>query len=207
MVTDTSVCIAGTPVSSGGGSVSWQVTYNGASWMPAGGAAASTDLAPLRTHQMTTSRNNQTLNASCDTGYAVTEWDFGMNHQFSAPTLTIGANCAQGQKLIVEILQDADTGVTPTLTTATGYTLIWQATGGVQPSLTAVPNARDGLKFQLNTYPSGNNLILWAWLPNTAPIYAASGMCPSGEYVTPTTTPGVICAIPTTTPGVICATR
>ena len=40
-VTDATACAAGTAVSVGGGSTKCQVTYNGTSWMPAGGATAS----------------------------------------------------------------------------------------------------------------------------------------------------------------------
>jgi hypothetical protein len=118
-----------------------------------------------------------------------------MNYQYATPTITIGANCAQGQQLIVDIIQDSVRGVTPTLTAAPGYTIAWQATGGTQPAITAVPNAQDGFRFQLSTYPAGNNLILWTWLPNTAPTYAVSGTCPVGQFVTATMTTGVVCAM------------
>jgi hypothetical protein len=195
-VTDAPACKAGIAVSSGGGSVNCQLTYNGASWMPAGGAVPSQGLAQLPTHQLTTSGNGQAMSATCDIGYPLTEWDFAMNSQFTPPTITIGGNCAQGQQLIVDVIQDTNRGITPTLVAASGYAINWQATGGTQPTITALPTAQDGLRFQLSTYPSGNNLILWAWLPNTAPIYAASGTCPAGQFVTATTTSGVICAAP-----------
>jgi hypothetical protein len=197
-VTNAHACIAGIAVSAGGGSVNCQLTYNGTSWMPAGGATTSENLPQLPMHQVTTSKYSQAVSATCDVGYPRTEWDFVMGHPLPAPpigpTITIGGNCAQGQELIVDILQDSTGGVTPTFTAASGYTLNWQATGGTQPTITTAPNAQDGLKFQLSTYPSGNNLILWAWLPNTAPNYIAPGSCPAGQFVTATTTNGVICA-------------
>jgi hypothetical protein len=192
-VTDAPACIAGIAVSAGGGSLNCQLTYNGASWMPAGGAVLSQGLAQLLTHQVTTSSNGQALSAKCDSRYPLTEWDFAINHQFTPPTITIGGNCAQEQQLIIDILQDSVGGITPMLKPASGYAFNWQATGGIQPTLTTAPNAQDGLKFQLSTYPSGNNLILWAWLPNTAPIYAVPGTCPAGQFVTGITPQGVTC--------------
>jgi hypothetical protein len=193
-VTDARACVTGSAVSAGGGSVNCQLTYNGTSWMPAGGATASQGLPILPTHQVTTSSGYQALSATCDAGYPRTEWDFVMDHQFTAPTITIGGNCAQGQELIVDVFQDSGGGITPTLAAASGYTFNWQATGGTQPTITTMPNAQDGLKFQLSTYPAGNNLILWAWLPNTAPAYIAPGSCPASQFVTAVTTNGVICA-------------
>jgi hypothetical protein len=193
MVTDAPACVAGIAVSAGGGSANCQLTYNGTSWMPAGGAVANGGLVALPTHQVTTSRSAQVLSATCDASYPMTEWDFVMNHQFSAPTITIGGNCAQEQQLIVDVLQDSVGGITPMLSAASGYAFNWQATGGILPTITTTPNAQDGLKFQLSTYPSGDNLILWAWLPNTAPVYAAPGTCPSGQFVTGTTASGVTC--------------
>jgi hypothetical protein len=193
MVTDAPACVAGIAVSAGGGSANCQLTYNGTSWMPAGGAVANGGLVALPTHQVTTSRSAQVLSATCDARYPMTEWDFMMNHQFSAPTITIGGNCSQEQQLIVDVLQDSVGGITPMLSAASGYAFNWQATGGILPTITTTPNAQDGLKFQLSTYPSGDNLILWAWLPNTAPVYAAPGTCPSGQFVTGTTASGVIC--------------
>jgi hypothetical protein len=111
------------------------------------------------------------------------EWEIVMNQQYTAPTITIGGNCAQSQELIVDILQDAIGGRPPMLKAASGYMFNWQATGGIQPTVTTVTNGRDGFKFQLSTYPTGNNLILWAWLPTTAPSYAAPGG--SGRVVRP----------------------
>ena len=40
-ITDATACVAGTALSAGGGGVNCQVTYNGTSWMPAGGAASA----------------------------------------------------------------------------------------------------------------------------------------------------------------------
>jgi hypothetical protein len=192
-VTDAPACVAGIAVTAGGGSVNCQLTYNGTAWMPAGGATANGNLAQLPTHQVTTSRSSQVLSATCDTNYPMTEWDFVMNHQFLAPTITVGGNCTQEQQLIIDVLQDSVGGITPTFSAASGYTFNWQATGGTQPTITTTPKAQDGLKFQLSTYPSGNNLILWAWLPSTTPVYAAPGTCPAGQFVTGTTPSGVTC--------------
>jgi hypothetical protein len=192
-VTDATSCVTGSAVTAGGGSVNCQLTYNGTKWMPAGGAASSTGLAQLPQHQVTTSTNSQTLNATCDTGYPITEWDFLTNHNYMVPTIIIGGNCAQGQQLMVNVLEDGNGTSTPTLAAANGYTFNWQATGGIQPTLTSAQNARDGLEFQVSTYPSGNNLTLWKWLPDAAPLYAAPGTCPTGQFITATTTTGVIC--------------
>jgi hypothetical protein len=193
-VTDAPACVTGRAVSTGGGRISCQLIYSRTTWMPAGGAAASQGLPQLPTHQVTTLMRSQALSATCDVGYPRTEWDFLMNHQFLAPTISIGGNCAQGQELIVNVFQDSGGGITPTLTAASGYAFNWQATGGAQPTITTMPDAQDGLKFQLSTYPSGKNLILWAWLPNTAPAYIAPASCPAGQFVTATTSNGVICA-------------
>jgi hypothetical protein len=190
---DAGGCVAGVPVTAGGGSFVCQLTYNGNNWVPAGGAVASAGLAQLPTHQVTTSTNAQALSATCDAQFPITEWDFLLNHQFTAPTITIGGSCAQEQQLIINVLQDSVGGITPMVTTASGYTFNWQASGGVQPTLSTGANAQNGLKFQLSTYPSGQNLILWAWLPNTTPTYAVAGSCPAGKFMTGITATGVTC--------------
>lgn len=145
-------------------------------------------------HQVTTTSNAQALTASCDPSVGVTEWDFLLSHSFTAPTITFGAGCRNSQQLIVRVIQDATGGIAPSLAAASGVTISWQANGGSQPSLTTTANAADLMRFTLSTYPSGTNLILTSWLPNTVPSLAAVGSPCTNQVVTALGSTGPTCS-------------
>lgn len=150
---------------------------------PWGGSASASGNGGYTDVPVVISSNAQAVPVTCSSGYSVTQYDIYLVSTYTAPTVTFTA-CAAGQSLAVNFIQDNTGGITPTIAAAGGTSILWQANGGTQPTITTANNAVDWWFFKERNQPSGSNLTLAGLLLNTVPSYVIAQTCQSSpQYV------------------------